>query len=393
MKVLRFFSIVIFLTFISILLSTCTMNVDAGKKEKEIMARYIEKLKTLKMSDEAMKGVPDYWRTGLDDIEEAVAGIRKGTVERICWSAGERPVYRILYGTPNDMKRTANLSSAMGAGSVKYYADKTAPDYRPTVYLVGAVHGGEVEGTAALMNIVAILETGKDLAGTEYPVITASMEKMNFVIILCANPDGRARVPLPGMVGLDYETFRYWSQGTWKDGTLAGWPTCKSVHPILNAVAFLGAYYNDEGINMMHDFFFTNPAAETKALLQTAEIFTPDFTILFHGGANSNPHITNIGYLFQDTKEKIWAFRQFINDQYKDVGFSLAGNGVSETNDNSFNLNSAITHVCGEPSITFESNQGLNYSGGQVKYTYDEIYRTHILTIEGLCKFILNNPN
>jgi hypothetical protein len=101
-----------------------------------------------------------------------------------------------------------------------------------------------------------------------------------------------------------------------------------------------------------------------------------------------------VGYLFQETKEKIWAFRQFINDQFRNKEFSLGGNGVSETNSNSFNLNSAITHVCGEPSITFESNQGLNYFGeGQIRYTYDEIYRHHILMFEGLCKFMLNNKN
>ena len=347
----------------------------------------------LSMMDEIMKGVPDYWKTGLDDIEATIAGVRKGTVERICLSAGGRPVYRIFYGKPNDVKRTANISSAMGAGSMKYYADRSAPDYRPTVFLIGAVHGGELEGTAALMNLVAILETEKDLAGTPYPAITASAEKMNFVIILCANPDGRARVPLPSMAGLDYESFRYLSQGTWKDGTLTGYPTCKSVHPILDAAEHLGAYFNDDGVNIVHDFFFTNPAAETKALLQTAEKFAPDFTIQFHGGDNYKPAMTNVGYLFRDAKEKTRAFQKFIADKFKEEGFSFGGNGVDETDTKSFNLNSAIVHVCGEPSVTFESNQGLDYLDEKkpwlVKYTYDEIYRTLMLTLEGLCKFVL----
>ena len=345
----------------------------------------------LEMIDEIMKDMPIYWKTGLDDIEKIIVGIEKGTVERICLSAGGRPVHSIFYGKPNDVKRTANLSSAMGAGSMKYYADKSAPDYRPTVFLVGAVHGGELEGTAALMNLISILETGKDFAGITYPSIISSAARMNFIIIPCANPDGRARVPLSGMVGLDYESFRYLSQGTWKDGSLAGWPTCKSAHPILDAVEHLGSYYNDDGINMMHDFFFTDPAAETKALLKIAETFAPDFTILFHGGDNCEPHMAGVGYLFKDTKEKIQAFQQSIADQYKDTGFSIGGNGADETNTKSFNLTSAMVHVCGEPAITFESNQGLNYFGkGKVKYTYDEIYRHHMLTIEGLCNFLLD---
>lgn len=370
--------------FFLILFLTASFTVQAQNGVKTSYA-YLE------MIDEILKEVPVYWKTGLDDIEKTIVGIKKGSVERICLSAGERPVYSIFYGSPNDVKGTANLSSAMGAGSMKYYADKSAPGYRPTVFLVGAVHGGELEGTAALMNLISILETGKDLAGTAYPSITSSATKMNFIIILCANPDGRARVPLPSMVGLDYESFRYLSQGTWKDGSLAGWPMCKSVHPILDAVEHLGSYYNDDGINMMHDFFFTDPASETKALLKIAETFAPDFTVLFHGGDNCEPHMAGVGYLFEDTKEKIRAFQQFIADQFKERGFSLGGNGVNETDTKSFNLTSAIVHVCGEPAITFESNQGLNYfDKGKVKYTYDEIYRHHMFTIEGLCKFLLD---
>jgi hypothetical protein len=141
---------------------------------------------------------------------------------------------------------------------------------------------------------------------------------------------------------------------------------------------------------MMHDFFFTNPSAETKALLQTAETFAPDFTILFHGGDNNLPHLAPVGYLFKNAKEKIQAFHQLIANQFEKEGFSFVGNGVEETDTKSFNLTSALTHVCGEPAITFESNQGLNYfEEGRVKFTYDEIYRHHMLTLEGLCKFVL----
>ena len=358
----------------------CTIQAQTGEKPSY---RY------LTMIDELLKGVPDYWKTGLDDIETTIAGIKKGTVERICLSAGGRPVYRLFYGKPNEVRRTANISSAMGARNRKYYADKTAPDYRPTVFLVGAVHGAEMEGIAALMNLIAILETGKDLAGMEYPTITASAEKMNFIIVPCANPDGRARVPLPSMVGLDFESFRYLSQGTWKDGTLTGYPTCYTVHPILNAVEHLGAYFNDDGINLSCDFFFTDPTAETKALLQTAETFAPDFTLFFHGGDNTTPLLMGAPYLFQDSKEKVRAFEQLTVNRFKDAGFPFTKYSVDETRIRAFNLTSAIAHVCGEPAVTFESNQGLDDARG-IKCTYDEIYRHHTLLIEGLCEFVLN---
>ena len=372
-----------------LLLFVACMTIQAQVKEKP-------NLTYLNMMDEIRKGVPAYWKTGLDDVEKTVASVKKGKVERVCLSAGGRPVYRIFYGKPNDVKRTANLSSAMGAGNARYYADRSDPGYRPTLFLVGAVHAGELEGTAALVNLVSVFETKKDLAGKEYPYLTACLEKMNFIIILIANPDGRARMPLPSMVHLDFESFRYLAQGTWKDGTLTGYPSCKSVHPIKDASEFLGTYFNDDGVNMMHDDFFTNPCAETKVVLQTAENFAPDFTVLFHGGSNNKPHLAGAGYLFHAAKLKVRAFQQFIADEYKNIGFSLGGNGIDERPVASFNLTAALTHVSGEPAITFESNQGLNYFDEKqpwlVKYTYDEIYMHHMLSLEGLCKFVLNPP-
>ena len=360
-----------------------------------VQAQVVDKPTYLNMMNDILKGVPSWWKTTLDDVEKTVASVKKGKVEQVCLSAGGRPVYRIIYGKPSDVKQTANLSSSMGAGSMKYYADKSAPDYRPTLFLVGAVHAGELEGVAALVNLVSVFETGKDLAGKEHPALSAYFGKLNFIIILIANPDGRARMPLPSMMDLDFESFRYLGQGTWKDGTLTGYPTCKSVTPIKDASEFLGSYFNDDGVNLMHDYFFTNPCAETKAILKTAETFAPDFTVLFHGGSNNKPHMAGSGYLFLPTKEKINAFQQFIADEFKSVDFSLGGEGVNDRMNASFNLTSAISQVCGEPAITFESNQGLNYFDEKqpwlVKYTYEEIYLHHILSIEGLCKFVTKN--
>ena len=50
-------------------------------------------------------------------------------------------------------------------------------------------------------------------------------------------------------------------------------------------------------------------------------------------------------------------------------------------------------HVCGEPCVTYESNQGLvpyEYNGRmQMGSTYDEIYRHHQILFEELAKYIL----
>ena len=78
-----------------------------------------------------------------------------------------------------------------------------------------------------------------------------------------ANPDGRSRVTPEAMVGRTGKDLRYWGQGTWAGGSLCGWSECKQVHPIQN-VGFLGGYFTDDHINIMHDNFFHLMARESQ---------------------------------------------------------------------------------------------------------------------------------
>ena len=48
----------------------------------------------------------------------------------------------------------------------------------------------------------------------------------------------------------------------------------------------LGAYYNDDGVNIMVDNVFAPMAQETKMLLQLAEQEMPSLTLHLHGGDN-----------------------------------------------------------------------------------------------------------
>lgn len=54
---------------------------------------------------------------------------------------------------------TANYSSACGAMDVSSYKRKN----RPCAMLIGAVHGNEPEGIAAILNLISMIETGKSL--------------------------------------------------------------------------------------------------------------------------------------------------------------------------------------------------------------------------------------
>jgi hypothetical protein len=344
--------------------------------------------------------IPNYWKGDISDIEQAVSTLRKGVAEKICTSPGGRIVYRIFYGKNNDLHRTANISSALGAGDFKCYADKSGSGYRPVLFLAGCIHGAEFEGTVALLNLINVLETGKDFSDKPWPKLQEIAKSANLILIPCANPDGRSRVALKSMAGQTFDKLRYYDQGTWKDGSLCGYPECKKIHPIKNAAGFLGGYFNDDGVNLMHDNFFTKKAAETEAILKTAEEFAPDFTVLLHGGDNGFNVILQPAYTSYSAREKIIAFDKSLSSRCFSEGLKYQKYTESQNENNSllrsFNLTSAVHHVCGGPCITYESNQGLDYINperNKIALSHDEIYRHHMILFEELGAFILRDEN
>lgn len=323
--------------------------------------------------------IPEYWKNTLEDIDSIVNKIKKGTVSEYK-SAGGRKIYQVEYVRGNCRKSVANYSSACGSGDMRCFIDKTLPDIRPTVAIVGAMHGFEIEGTVAILNLIKLLETGYDLAGREDKELLDAAEAVDIVLIPCANPDGRARVPFLSAVGMKFDDFRFYAQGTWKDGSLCGWPECKRIHPIKNYAGFLGAYYNDDGINMMHDDFTEPMAEETKLVMRVGKKYAPDITLLLHGGTNSDNCILMPEGVHNKFKDKAYRFAQGLGKLCSDNGLYLKDvkplYGYDEPV-NCINFVSAYTHSCGELCVTYESNQGLDFEG--TRLDYDEIYQHHRL--------------
>lgn len=334
------------------------------------------------------EATPKYWKTSAKDIDECLDTVRGASVHRIASSAGKRAIRMVQYGTPNKFERTANLSSALGAGDRNCFADKSKTDYKPTVFLVGCVHGGEFEGTAAMLNFIKLLETETDYCGVRHDSLLQAAQKVNLLLIPCINPDGRSHIPFNSFVGKSLEDLRYYNQGTWKDNTLCNWPDCKKVHPIKDYVSYLGGYFNNDGVNLMHDNFFGKKSNEVQALLDIAEEAVPDFTVLLHGGANSINSVIQPAYAPKPIKRKVtdMCFRLKKMCDAASLKFDMPREycGEDEETPTSFNLPSAMQHICGEPCITYEANQGLNGS----HEGYDEIYMQHLLLFESLIKFV-----
>lgn len=332
--------------------------------------------------------LPIYWRSTIEDLDEALKLVKRGVVTRAGESAGKRPIYRVEYGKSNVKLGRANLSSALGAHDVRFYADKTGEDYVPTLFLSGSVHGGEFEGTMAILNLIKIMETGTDYAGCEHPELLSLMEKIHLVLIPIANPDGRSRIPHRSVVGMTFDEFRYYDQGTWKGGELCGWPGCKSIHPIKEECEFLGGYFNDDGVNMMHEDFFGEISNESKILIDVCRKEVPDLSIQLHGGTNCICTLLPNEYGSQENLERCMRLSNAVKVTLEENGIPYKVSGVGVISP-AFGLKGAMHHVCGEPVLTFESNQGL-LDCGAACYTYDEIYRSHMLLFEESAKYVLS---
>lgn len=343
-----------------------------------------------------MNNVPFYWKTSLDEVDATLRIVKKGDIIKSTTSAGERKIDLIFYGKKNELKRTANLSSALGAGDKNCYADKTDTSYRPTVFLVGCIHGGEFEGTAALCNLIKLIETGTDYRGEENKFLQNAVKNVNLLIIPCLNPDGRSRIEFNSFVGKSFDDLRYYNQGTWNDGTLCGYPQCKRIHPIKDYCEFLGAYFNDDGVNLMHDDFFGKKASETQFLFDAIEEYAPDFTVLLHGGDNTSNCILKPSYAPLWIKENIMQLENAMKERCDKESIRYAVTGIDRGENNpvpgSFNLTSALYHFCGEPCVTYESNQGLTECVRE-GMTHDEIYRAHIILFEETIKHVKEGKN
>lgn len=300
-----------------------------------------------------------FWKSNLTDIETAIANIQKGRVTEIGRSAGNRPIYLVEYGERDSYERTANYSSALGAGDVSVYKQNK----KPHVLIVSGEHGAEWEGIVASINLIHIFETGTDLRGTPYPELENWYKTSYVAMILAANPDGRARIKQDTVVGLTRPEFRKLDQGIWLNGDFCDWPECKRFHPIKKYVKQLGGYFNDDGINLIHDNAFAPMAEETKIILRTISDMAPDFIAAMHGHGGMD-----YGHLIPAPKQNITCIQQciklddLVNERMAQRGYLFRKRGTGWENfplREHVNMHDAM-HLCsGAITVVYESDQGV----------------------------------
>jgi hypothetical protein len=349
----------------------------------------------------AKPNIPDFYKTKLADIYAELNTIKTGKVKAIAISPGGFPVYAVYYGEKDDFHPQANYNSAIGARNAAFYAKKTKKT-KPVILFVGPVHGHEVEGMAGLVNLIHLAETGTDLRGKEWPLLTKGIEKCRLIILPCNNPDGRMRCPYDSFIGIPSLTMTKYGQGTHKDGNLWRWPQSKALHPMKGDVGFLGCYYNNDSINPMHDDLFFPMAEETKAILKIARDEAPDMTVSLHS-QQLPPCVLVPSYLPFFLKERIANFANHLNKYFKEEGlphYSDSWKAKAEVDDEkfppkkSFNLVSALHHVSGTMSFTFECCHGTDNSDREYdcfSVTHDDILDIQLTLYQEMVNYVLEN--
>jgi len=341
--------------------------------------------------------IPEFYGSTLKHIEQEVKQVNKGEAKVVATSPGGWPVYAVYYGKKENFHSQANYNSAVAARNPVYYAKKESSS-KPVVFFLGPVHGQEVEGIVGLINLIHVAETGQDRRGKEWSALQSKLEQCRVIIVPCGNPDGRKRCPFDSFVGLPVEIMTKYGQGTRTDGSSWGWPGAKSLHPMKGNVGILGAYFNDEGINMMHDDWFAPMAAETEAILDIARSEAPDLTVSLHSHHNK-PRILPAHYVPWFLKMEIDTLTRRVNQRYASVGLpSISDDWISMPDvedetfppQTSFNLIPALHHVSGTMAFTFECSHGtVSETDPEPIVSYGDILDIQLHLYEEMLDYVL----
>ncbi|MFN7995055.1 MAG: M14 family zinc carboxypeptidase [Bryobacteraceae bacterium] len=342
--------------------------------------------------------IPEFW---VSTVEGAYGfldrEVHKGTVTRFGTTAGGRPMRAALYGKPRGPKGTTTFSGSLGYGDVRQYI---GPDADKKVYMaMAAVHGGEIEGIVGIINLIAVLETGRDLRNKEWPEITEAAAKLDRIILIpVTNVDGRSRVPFRMLRnwGPNTDVQEYFNTGGWKDGKLIGWPACKQFIPLdFSKVGFPGGYPNDAGVNFQHDDFFGNPQPETRALFALSARERPDILLNMHTGG---PFTQLLKEFIEPALHPAWG------DLYRRVHTALTLKGLRPSDDvgeeadgtqaseERFNLSSALNLHTGALAVLFESPSHAaspaKRNGQPFTHTADDILNAQLTCHQECMKFL-----
>ena len=339
--------------------------------------------------------LPEFWVGDVERLTACIAEVRRGTVSVLAKTPGGRPLHLVAYGERERVHRLANFNSAIGAREPAAYMDKAARE-KPVILIVGPVHGQETEALAGLCNLINVMETGRDLRGKDQAELRALGEKCRLLIVPAGNPDGIARFEPRSLQGMGKDDVRFWGQGTWADGTLCGWPECKRQHPMKgDNTGFLGCYFNDDGINPMHDEFLAPMGPEAPAILKVALEEGPDLATSLHSH-ESAPAVLRPAYVTTEVQEEARAVAKEYYALLKARDLPHGGLPAVQREGGKrpgpFNLTSALYHISGAIVFTFESPHGI-ISEKSCRVSLEQILDIQLTLYEAMMRYGLKTKD
>ncbi|MBI4626252.1 MAG: hypothetical protein HY736_23915 [Verrucomicrobia bacterium] len=342
------------------------------------------------------RNLPAFWKSRLEDVENAVHGVKKGAMSVLARTPGGRNVYLVAYGDREDRRGSANYNSAAGGRDPASYARKDGTQ-KPVIFLLGPVHGQEVEGVSGLVNLIQVAETGRDFRDRPWPELAANLARCRVLIVPCGSPDARARCPYDSWVGEESSTHQRVGMGTKPDGSNHTWPMTKRIHPMRGPdAATLGAYWNDSAINLMHDEWFDPMTPETGAFFRLAREEAPDFIASLHSHSVP-PSIEPTAYVPWTVKQTIEALGNRVQKRYAEAGLPYCPGGPKPVEDGIkfpppfFNLASALHHACGGVAFVHETPCGVR-TPPYPKVSHEQLLDIQMLLYDELLRFAVENP-
>ena len=345
---------------------------------------------------------PDFWKVRpLEIIDICERASKCSKKEIICKAPLGYAVYALFYGDFSEPEPQTNWSA--GNGSTTYHNYTARPVGCPqTFLLLTGVHGSEPECVAGAVNIIQMLETGRDFRGHADPELLELVSKYRLIVIPCLNMDGRAISP-DHLRGVDWDTFRRISQGVWKDGSRIGWRGSKSWFPLpLDKVSFPGGYPNADGYNIMHDACPGDiRTAEAKSLLKLVARWRVDAVLNGHSYESSPSVLRPSGIETPEKRARGMAIRYRVNRILRDKGL-LAWEPIPPEKDeqpgNSINLNNMMQLASGALALTLECSVSYDRPDRppicqpKKKYTFDELMEPLMIFFKEYLKDGLEKP-
>lgn len=128
------------------------------------------------------------------------------------------------------------------------------PGKGPPLLIMGGTHGHESGTVAAVMNMVHLMETGRDLAGEPRDALARALAQAHLYLLPVLNPDGRVVNPDSGYA-LPVGALAPYANGLQKDGSeIPYWPDTPGGDPIYHFdpsdAMFMGGQFNGAGYAM-----------------------------------------------------------------------------------------------------------------------------------------------